>query len=247
MRSPRLSQGILLRSTVRSLSTPYCRFEVIEPPSGTVFLIGQPMEGDIHCPPQAAIEQSSSMPAHTNLAHRKHSAPNDRCNQPTAPGVASLDYLFDDASTTDVDSRPRGRQSLYTNVPTTVIESNNGAPPKSPRRQKSLSNFRESQDGRCIVATFEMAPEVAKQDVHISFQRNRLVITWTHNEVTEWKDNGIFNRERVQKYYNRTLPLPEGTRHEEIHAQMSKQRLLVRYPNSRCLRVDRGRNRSGEP
>lgn len=63
-----------------------------------------------------------------------------------------------------------------------------------------------------MVATFEMPPEVAKQDVHISFQRNRVVITWSYAEIIEWKENGVFNKERIEKYYNRTLPLPEGTR-----------------------------------
>lgn len=63
-----------------------------------------------------------------------------------------------------------------------------------------------------MVVTLEMPPEVAKQDIHISFQRNRLVITWSYAEIVEWKEAGVMNKERTEKYYNRTLPLPEGTR-----------------------------------
>ncbi|KAH6909100.1 hypothetical protein BKA70DRAFT_1277460 [Coprinopsis sp. MPI-PUGE-AT-0042] len=248
------------------------------------------------------------MPPLNTHSRREHLTANDKRNSPVTPAVTGIDYPFDDASTTDVDSRPRGHQSQFytmanvaasnigdvTDLPAgnpgldevwnsirqdksrkmakekpkvqsleevtqellyidqgplpnaPIIESHNGSAPKSPRRQRSISNFRESQDGRSMVATFEMPPEVAKQDVHISFQRNRVVITWSYAEIIEWKENGVFNKERIEKYYNRTLPLPEGTRYEEIHAQMTNRGLIVRYPNSRCLRVDGGRNRSGE-
>ena len=74
------------------------------------------------------------------------------------------------------------------------------------------SNFRESTDGRAIVATFEL-PEVDKQDIHISFQRNKLVLTWEVGEITDWEEeDGVVLREHVRKMYHRTLPLPEGTR-----------------------------------
>jgi len=128
------------------------------------------------------------------------------------------------------------------------------------------SNFRESTDGRAIVATFEL-PEVDKQDIHLSFQRNKLVLTWEVGEVNEWEEpDGAFCREFIRKMYHRTLPLPEGTRvsnrayfsvassgsnvllilqFEEIHAQMTGKGLILRYPNMRCYRVD-ARSRSGD-
>lgn len=133
------------------------------------------------------------------------------------------------------------------------------------------STFRESTDGRAIVATFDL-PEVAKQDIHISFQRNKLVLTWESGEITEWEEeDGVVLREHVRKMFHRTLPLPEGTRvrrisikffladlvvetfistllslqFEEIHAQMTSKGLILRYPNMRCYRVD-ARSRSGD-
>ncbi|KAF8968184.1 hypothetical protein BDZ97DRAFT_1801379 [Flammula alnicola] len=130
------------------------------------------------------------------------------------------------------------------NIP--VIESPPPASgPKSVKRQKSVSNFRESTDGRAIVATFEI-PEVDKQDIHISFQRNKLVLTWEIGEITEWEEeDGVVLREHFRKMYHRTLPLPEGTRFEEIHAQMTSKGLILRYPNMRCYKVD-ARSRSGD-
>lgn len=104
--------------------------------------------------------------------------------------------------------------------------------PKSVKRQKSMyvslfcatysmncvsfffhsSNFRESTDGRSLVVNFEL-PDVDKQDIHISFQRNKLVLTWETAELTEWEEeDGIFLREQVRRMYHRTLPLPDGTR-----------------------------------
>jgi HSP20 family molecular chaperone IbpA len=115
------------------------------------------------------------------------------------------------------------------------------------KKQKSISNIRESTDGQSIVATFDMPPEVAKQDVHLSFQRNRLVIRWVTVELEEWEEDGVIMRERIEKHFNRTLPLPEGTRFEEIQATMNDhdRRLILRYPNMRCFRIDR-LSRSGD-
>jgi len=125
-----------------------------------------------------------------------------------------------------------------------VMESHHSAP-KSLKKQKSISTFRESTDGRSIVATFELPPELEKQDVHISFQRNRLIVTWEIIEISEWEEDGCFNRERVERIFHRTLPLPEGTRFEEIHAQMTGRGLTLRYPNMRSYRVE-ARSRSAE-
>ncbi|KAF8239792.1 hypothetical protein L208DRAFT_1385846 [Tricholoma matsutake] len=115
---------------------------------------------------------------------------------------------------------------------------------KSLQKQKSISSFRESTDGRSIVASFDMQ-DVPKQNIHVSFQRTRLVITWEIAELYEWEEGGYIMRERLERMFNRTLPLPEGTRFEEIRAQMNGHHLVLRYPNMRCLKVD-VRSRSGE-
>ena len=73
-------------------------------------------------------------------------------------------------------------------------------------------NLRESTDGRSIVATFELPVEVSKQDIHVSFQRNKLILTWEYAEIEEWMEDGVLNRERTLKHFHRTVPLPEGTR-----------------------------------
>ncbi len=53
---------------------------------------------------------------------------------------------------------------------------------------------------------------MAKEDIHITFQRNRLILTWGTGEIHEREEDGVIYREHVRKMYHRTLPLPEGTR-----------------------------------
>ncbi|KAG6899558.1 hypothetical protein C0993_009227 [Termitomyces sp. T159_Od127] len=83
--------------------------------------------------------------------------------------------------------------------------------PKTLKKRKSISSFRESSDGRTMVATFDLQ-NVAKQDVHVSFQRNRLIITWATAEINQWEDEGVIYRERLERHYHRLLPLAEGTK-----------------------------------
>jgi len=116
--------------------------------------------------------------------------------------------------------------------------------PKSLKKRKSISSFRESTDGRAMVATFDL-PDVPKEDVHVSFQKNRLVVTWAIAELSEWEENGVVMRERFEQVFQRTLPLPEGTKFNEVRALMNSKQLTLRYPNMRCYRVDNS-SRSGD-
>ncbi|KAF8149890.1 hypothetical protein B0H34DRAFT_666800 [Crassisporium funariophilum] len=145
-----------------------------------------------------------------------------------------------------VQSLEDARDVLATDQPPMQIPVRESSPPaKSAKKQKSISNFRESTDGRAIVANFDL-PEVDKQDIHITFQRNRLILTWQTLEVTEWEEeDGVILREQFRNMYHRTLPLPEGTRFEEVHAQLTNRGLTLRFPNMKCYRVD-ARSGSGD-
>ncbi|KAF8627003.1 hypothetical protein AX15_004587 [Amanita polypyramis BW_CC] len=107
------------------------------------------------------------------------------------------------------------------------------------KKRKSIVAFRESRDGRSMNATIELPPEVKKQDVHISFNAKRLVVSWMVIDITEWEeDDGRTIRERLEQVFQRTLPLGEGTKYEEIKSFMIKNKLIIRYPNMRCIRVE---------
>ncbi|KAK7050940.1 hypothetical protein VNI00_005052 [Paramarasmius palmivorus] len=108
---------------------------------------------------------------------------------------------------------------------------------KQIRKQKSVTSFRESADGRTLV-TFVDVRGCEKHDVHVSYQRHRLVISWQNAEYSEWEEDGCIVRERLVNNFQRTFPLPEGTRFEEIRCAMNGRHLVLKYPNSRAFRVE---------
>lgn len=77
---------------------------------------------------------------------------------------------------------------------------------------KYSTSFRESTDGRSIVATFMLPQGLSKQDVHVSFRRDRLIVTWETAEIQEWQEADGLVRERLVRVFHRTIPLAEGTR-----------------------------------
>jgi HSP20 family molecular chaperone IbpA len=62
-----------------------------------------------------------------------------------------------------------------------------------------------------MVATFDF-PDVPKEDVHVSFRQNRIIVTWAIAELSEWEEDGIIHRERFEQVFSRMLPVPEGTK-----------------------------------
>lgn len=66
-----------------------------------------------------------------------------------------------------------------------------------------------------VTARFDM-PGIKKQDVHVSFQRTRLVVTWQIVTITEREEEGRVVRERKEKTYSQSIPLPEGARASKL-------------------------------
>jgi len=62
-----------------------------------------------------------------------------------------------------------------------------------------------------VTAIFDL-PGVRKEDMHVSFQVDRLVVTWKTTKVTETFDGSRVLIDREEKKYSRTLPLPQGTK-----------------------------------
>ena len=74
-----------------------------------------------------------------------------------------------------------------------------------------LSSSSRHTDVSQVTATFEMGG-VKKQDMHVSFRANRIVVTWRRTRVIEKMEGSIKVRERQEKQYNQIIPLPEGTK-----------------------------------
>ncbi|EJF64758.1 hypothetical protein DICSQDRAFT_18425, partial [Dichomitus squalens LYAD-421 SS1] len=96
-------------------------------------------------------------------------------------------------------------------------------------------NFRESPDGRNMMVTFDMTG-VKKQDMHVSYRTTRLIVSWKVERTTEEQEGDSVVREREIRRYSHTIPLPEGTKFEEVRASRDSQRLTLTLPNSRCVR-----------
>jgi len=110
-------------------------------------------------------------------------------------------------------------------------------PKQKIRRRKSIATFRESHDGRMMTATFDL-PGIKKNQVHISFRGQYLIVDWETVKTTEHEEGGKIVRDRKEKKYSRTLPIPEGTRFEEVRASMDGRHLIITYPNMRPMRVE---------
>ncbi|KAG6335661.1 hypothetical protein ID866_3419 [Astraeus odoratus] len=110
--------------------------------------------------------------------------------------------------------------------------------PPQLKRRKSIVSYRESHDGRTKTAIFDL-PGVKKHHIHISFRCDHLTVEWTTIKITEVEEDGRLVRERKEKIYTRTIPLPKGTKFEEVRATMDDRRLILTYPNMRTVRVER--------
>lgn len=98
------------------------------------------------------------------------------------------------------------------------------------RRRRSIVSYKES--GTDMVAILDMQG-LSKQDIHVSYQRDRLVVTWEMVEVLDVEENGHLVRERRHKVHTRHIELPPGTKFERVRAAMGSRHLVLRYPNPR--------------
>lgn len=62
-----------------------------------------------------------------------------------------------------------------------------------------------------VTAIFETSG-VRKEDMHVSFRADRLVVTWRQARVTEKKEGNTILRARDEIRHSHTIPLPEGTK-----------------------------------
>ncbi|KAI0710233.1 hypothetical protein C8Q76DRAFT_741632 [Earliella scabrosa] len=104
-------------------------------------------------------------------------------------------------------------------------------------KRRSSVNFRESPDGRNMLVTFDMSG-VKKQDMHVSYRTNRLIVSWRVERTVERQDGDVVVREREVRRYSHTIPLPDGTKFEEVRASRDGQKLTLTLPNSKCVRAD---------
>ncbi|KAF8338009.1 HSP20-like chaperone [Cantharellus anzutake] len=102
--------------------------------------------------------------------------------------------------------------------------------PSRLKRRKSRFHLKPNHDADYVTAVFDL-PDVRKEDIHVAYQFDRLTITWESTSVFERQErDGTLVRERKERKYARTLPLPPGTPFSDVHAYLEDGQLSVTYP-----------------
>ncbi|KAA1476764.1 HSP20-like chaperone [Dentipellis sp. KUC8613] len=131
--------------------------------------------------------------------------------------LADFDNLFDEAFTARSGNEVQRRGGRSTPATTGLIR------PKM--------DLHENPDANTLTATFEL-PGLKKEDVNIEVHNNALTVSGETNVSSERKEDGYAVRERRSGKFSRTLPLPQGTKPEEIKASMENGVLEVIFPRT---------------
>lgn len=69
-----------------------------------------------------------------------------------------------------------------------------------------------------------MPEGLTKEDIHVSFTNTpggeKITVSWQHTEILEVMEAGKLVRERKERKYMRTLPLPRGVKVSPPHRRL---------------------------
>lgn len=92
------------------------------------------------------------------------------------------------------------------------------AEPATTQRSQALArgfqprmDIHESPDSNLVTATFEL-PGLTKENINIDVQPGRLTVSGEQTLSNEYNENGFIHRERRTGRFERSLPLPNGTK-----------------------------------
>ncbi|CDO74963.1 hypothetical protein BN946_scf184945.g35 [Trametes cinnabarina] len=168
--------------------------------------------------------------------------PDEDFDESSPPRQGSLDTVWEEvllAKSKELASSPSKVMSLDGTAPPPAIATDS-PPRKKPLKRKSRVEVKESPDGRNteqLSIMFDLTG-VKKQDMHVSYRTTRLIVNWRVERVTERKEGDAIVRDREVRKYSHTIPLPEGTKFEDVRASRDGPRLKLTIPNSKCVRAD---------
>ncbi|TFY71701.1 hypothetical protein EVG20_g1307 [Dentipellis fragilis] len=134
--------------------------------------------------------------------------------------LADFDKLFDEAFSARSSNGDVQRRQSRGNIPA----SNNGL-------LRPRMDLHDNAETNTITAIFEL-PGLKKEDVHLDIQNNALTISGETTVDSSRDESGYAVRERRFGKFSRTLPLPQGIKHEEIKAAMENGVLTVTFPKT---------------
>ncbi|KIJ24799.1 hypothetical protein M422DRAFT_274357 [Sphaerobolus stellatus SS14] len=96
---------------------------------------------------------------------------------------------------------------------------------------KPRMDLHEDKEKNLVTAAFELLG-LKKEDVGIDVHNNRLVVSGQSSQSSELDKDGYTVRERRFGKFSRTLPLPTGTKPQDIKATLNDGVLSVASPRS---------------
>ncbi|KAI0825964.1 small heat shock protein [Irpex lacteus] len=135
--------------------------------------------------------------------------------------LSDFDRLFDEAFNARTDNtRARGQ----------VTEGNESNGTRRLALRPRL-DVHEDPSSNTVTATFEL-PGLKKEDVNIDVHNNVLTVSGESKVSSERDENGYVVRERRFGRFERSLPLPQGIKGEDIKAGLENGVLTVSFPKS---------------
>ncbi|KAA1476756.1 HSP20-like chaperone [Dentipellis sp. KUC8613] len=92
-------------------------------------------------------------------------------------------------------------------------------------------DLHDNKETNTVTATFEL-PGLKKEDVHLDVHNNTLTVSGETNVDSTRDESGYTVRERRFGKFSRTIPLPQGIKHEEIKAALDNGVLTVTFPKT---------------
>ncbi|CAE6436290.1 unnamed protein product [Rhizoctonia solani] len=164
----------------------------------------------------------------------------DARNKPTTPTTTpppeegEFDRLWNDArrvrKTTTTRKRVVTRSSDSADTDAEVDEMG-----QLRSRGKTRSSFTETEHNGIVNLVFEL-PGIPKSDIKVKFAAQKISVAWQKVTVEEKAEGERLIRERVEKKYLRTIPLPPAVPFDTIRAVLQDERLTVTYPRVDILK-----------
>ncbi|KAG8691436.1 hypothetical protein FRC11_003943 [Ceratobasidium sp. 423] len=153
---------------------------------------------------------------------------------PVSPEEGEFDRLWNDArrvrKTTTTRKRVVTRSSDSADTDPEVDEMGQLRP-----RGKTRSSFTETEHNGIVSLVFEL-PGIPKSDIKVKFATQKISVAWQKVTVEEKAEGERLIRERVEKKYLRTIPIPPAVPFDTIRAVLQDERLTVTYPRVDILK-----------
>ncbi|KAG8757281.1 hypothetical protein FRC12_010347 [Ceratobasidium sp. 428] len=102
------------------------------------------------------------------------------------------------------------------------------------RRKPSRNNFTETEHNGIVTLVFDL-PGIPKSDVKVKFSSQKITVAWQKTTVEEKSEGERLIRERIERKFLRTIPIPAAVPFDTVRAVLQDERLTITYPRVEIL------------